>query len=183
MTAPDDAGTATDQPAPRYDSRVDTLSHSLRVGTLVGDIIAALLQRATAHDLSKTLSPEVEVFDEFSQKLAVTAYGSDQYWAHLTAMKPALAHHYANNAHHPEHYPDGIAGMSLIDLVEMLADWKASTERNPTGSLARSLPIQRDRFQISDQLYAILWNTARDLDWVTGEQYRAANIGPTADPT
>ena len=30
-------------------------------------------------------------------------YGSDEYKACLTEMKPALDHHYAANRHHPEH--------------------------------------------------------------------------------
>jgi len=44
-------------------------------------------------------------------------------------MKPALEHHYALYRHHPEHFQNGIDDMNLIDLVEMFADWKASSER------------------------------------------------------
>jgi len=77
-----------------------------------------------------------------------------------------LAHHYAHNRHHPEHFPDGINGMTLMDLVEMLADWKAATERHDDGSLARSLGIQQDRFGITHQLAQILTNTAEHLGWL-----------------
>ncbi|GAA2159282.1 hypothetical protein [Glycomyces lechevalierae] len=51
--------------------------------------------------------------------------------------------------------------------IEMLADWKAATERHADGDLARSLEIQKDRFGISDQLAQILENTAREMGWIT----------------
>lgn len=44
---------------PAYDSTADTLKHSLRVGTLMGQPIAELVQRSTRHDLSKTEPPEL----------------------------------------------------------------------------------------------------------------------------
>ena len=56
--------------------------------------------------------------------------------------------------------------MTLVDLVEMLADWKAATERHADGDMGRSLELQRDRFKIAPQLMSVLWNTARSLGWV-----------------
>jgi hypothetical protein len=56
--------------------------------------------------------------------------------------------------------------MTLVDLIEMLADWKAATERHDDGDLARSLDIQRDRFGLSDQLADILRNTAHHFGWI-----------------
>jgi Family of unknown function (DUF5662) len=50
--------------------------------------------------------------------------------------------------------------MTLVDLIEMLADWKAATERRDDGDLAKSLEIQQERFGLSDQVVAILRNTA-----------------------
>lgn len=60
-----------------------------------------------------------------------------------------------------------INGMTLVDLIEMLADWRAATERHNDGDLGKSLRIQRNRFGISDQLDEILWNTAREFGWLT----------------
>lgn len=149
-----------------YDSTADTLKHSLRVGELLGQPIAELVDRSTHHDLSKTRDPELAVFNEFTPKLKHSTYGSDEYKGFLVAMGEGLAHHYAANRHHPEHFTDGVGGMTLVDLVEMLADWKAASERHADGSLSKSLPIQRERFGISDQLAAILENTARQFGWL-----------------
>jgi hypothetical protein len=68
-----------------------------------------------------------------------------------------LAHHYAANSHHPEHYKEGIAGMDLFDLVEMFCDWKASAERNPADGVKLEYNVRQ--FDISPQLAAILANT------------------------
>jgi Family of unknown function (DUF5662) len=57
-------------------------------------------------------------------------------------MKPALGHHYAANRHYLEHFANGVNDVTLVDLVEMLADWKAATERSDTGDLRKSLEIE-----------------------------------------
>lgn len=152
-----------------YDSRADTLKHSQRVGELMAQVIKELLDRSMCHDRSKTHPPEVEVFNEFTPKLKDSTYGSDEYKGYLEAMGEGLAHHYAANRHHPEHFTNGIDGMTLVDLVEMLADWRAATERHADGNLGKSLRIQRDRFGISDQLWSVLWNTAEAMRWLPGE--------------
>jgi hypothetical protein len=55
--------------------------------------------------------------------------------------------------------------MSLLDLIEMLADWKAAGERYKDGSITQSLAHNRERFEMSDQLFAIFENTVRELGW------------------
>ena len=150
-----------------YDSTADTLKHSLRVGALMSPAIAELVDRSTGHDLSKTEPPELEIFNEFTPKLKTATYGSEEYKGFLVAMGDALKHHYANNRHHPEHNGAmGVAGMTLVDLIEMLADWKAATERHADGDLARSLEIQRERFGIPGMLAQIFRNTAAHFGWI-----------------
>lgn len=87
-----------------YDSRIDTYKHIAVVRGFILRVIQNLQSRSEAHDLSKLDSPEKEVFDEFTPKLAGSTYGSEEYKSFLAAMKPALDHHYAANDHHPEHH-------------------------------------------------------------------------------
>jgi hypothetical protein len=149
------------------DSTPETLEHIDRVAHLLSEITTNLWERSNEHDASKLLEPEKSAFDTLSQKLKDTVYGSEEYRSALREIKPALQHHYANNAHHPEHWPNGIVDMSLLDLIEMLADWKAATERmKDGGSLERSLLLNKDRFGIDDQLYYILVNTAMEMKWI-----------------
>ncbi len=148
-----------------YDSRPDTQKHAARVCELMSPVIAELTRRAGEHDASKMEPPELEAYDALTPRLKDLEYGSEEYRAGLREMKPAIRHHYAANRHHPEHFPDGIAGMTLTDLIEMLADWRAATERGKDGSMRKSLEIQRGRFAIGDQLWQVLANTADHYGW------------------
>lgn len=148
------------------DSTLATLQHSRRVDELLLQLVGAIQERVTKHDLSKMEDPEKSTFDEFFPKLKDSTYGSDEYKGFLAEMQVALDHHYANNRHHPEHFANGVSGMTLVDLVEMLCDWKAATGRHADGDLARSLVIQQERFGMTNQLTGILDNTARAFGWL-----------------
>lgn len=147
------------------DSTQDTRDHIHNVQSRLAEIRNRLEFRAIAHDASKLEEPEKSGFDMLSEQLSTLVYGSDEYRAALEAGKPTIEHHYAANSHHPEHWPNGIAGMSLLDIVEMLADWKAASERTKQGSIAQSLAYNKERFGIDDQLASILENTVRELGW------------------
>jgi hypothetical protein len=147
------------------DSTADTLEHISKVQARIQEVCNHLTVRAANHDMSKLAEPEKSGFDVLTAKLAELTYGSDEYRAALAEGKPTIEHHYAHNDHHPEHWPNGIAGMSLLAIVEMLCDWKAASERTKQGSIAASLKHNKDRFGIDDQLAAILENTVRELGW------------------
>jgi hypothetical protein len=142
-----------------YDSRPDTIAHVGEVRRLLDQVIAELKRRAAVHDASKLESPEKEAFDEYTPKLQATTYGSEEYRRYLAEMKPALDHHYAHNRHHPEWHKNGIRGMSLVDVVEMLVDWKAATLRHADGDIRRSVEQNQKRFGYSDELKQIFLNT------------------------
>jgi hypothetical protein len=148
---------------PPHPSLEDTAEHRLRVYHLMLNLAKTLVGRGVVHDFSKTVDPEVSVFDEFTPKLATSTYGSEEYKGFLAAMKPALDHHYAENRHHPEHYPNGVTDMTLVDLLEMVCDWKAASERHITGDVLKSIEINTKRFNVSNQLREILKNTALEL--------------------
>ena len=142
-----------------YDSTQDTLDHIAKVRQNLWEFTHELERRGQEHDASKLQSPEKEAFDEVTPQLRGLTYGSEEYKANIAKLGEALQHHYAVNSHHPEHYPNGIDGMTLCDLVEMFCDWKAATERHADGNLERSIEINRERFGMSDQLAAIFENT------------------------
>ena len=52
-----------------------------------------------------------------------------------------------------------LKGMTLIDLIEMLCDWKAATLRHADGGILKSIEYNKKRFGISDELCQILKNT------------------------
>lgn len=150
-----------------YDSTKDTLEHIRLVSALLKTCCMELLNRSVVHDNSKLETPEKELFDEYTPKLKDAIYGSDEYKQFLIDLKPALDHHYKNNSHHPEYYENGIDGMDLFDVLEMLMDWKAATSRTKNGDIMRSIEINKTRFGISDQLSKILLNTISNMNLQT----------------
>lgn len=167
------------------DSTQDTLAHRQMVVDFATDFCTSLLERADGygdktisdaaldfcndimdrayrHDESKLHEPEKERFDYVGthQHLSKHTYGSDEYKKSLEYLGPALDHHYQENDHHPQHFPNGISGMNLMQLVEMWLDWLAACKRNKNGNIYQSLEVNKDRFKISDQLYNVLLNQA-----------------------
>ena len=157
-----------------YDSREDTTKHIMRVRKLVRRFRHLLNVRSINHDDSKMSSPEKETFDRVTPKLKSLTYGSAEYRKTLAEMKTALEHHYANNRHHPEHFENGIDEMTLVDVVEMLCDWKAASERHDDGDIMKSIEINQERFNLSDQLANILKNTVLDMGLISEESINDA---------
>ena len=150
-----------------YDSRPDTHDHISIVRGYLTEIATLLLRRGNDHDLSKLEEPELGVFNEFTPKLADSTYGSDEYKGFLAGMQDeGLDHHYKVNDHHPEHFPNGIADMDLLQLTEMLCDWKAATLRHADGDLYKSIEMNQDRFGYGDETKQLLMKTAFNMGWL-----------------
>lgn len=128
-------------------------------------VVQELTQRSLVHDKSKTVEPELSMFDKYTATLKNTTYGSKEYFDILDEMKlDALPAHYEANRHHPEHFEKGIAEMTVIDLSEMLMDWWAATKRHKDGDIYKSIEINQERFGYDDKLKEVFVNTIRVLD-------------------
>jgi Family of unknown function (DUF5662) len=149
-----------------YDSRPDTYEHIAMVRAGLLHMAWDLILRAHRHDQSKLEAPELAIFDEYTPKLRDSTYGSLEYKALLAGMGEALQHHYAANDHHPEHFENGIADMDLIQVTEMLVDWKAATLRHADGDLTRSIEQNAERFGYGPEIKRLLLNTASNLEWL-----------------
>ncbi|GGN64316.1 DUF5662 family protein [Oceanobacillus indicireducens] len=144
--------------------RKDTINHINEVRRCLSRVIVELEERGRVHDKSKLESPEIEIFTEYTPKLASSTYGSTEYHENLKGMQKALKHHYENNSHHPEHYKNGIQGMNLLDIIEMFCDWKAATLRHVDGDIRKSIEINQKRFNYSDELKEIFKNSVAIFD-------------------
>src|SRR5687768_5660350 len=116
----------------KYDSTADTLLHMKKVSIYLNHAVSEILSRSDNHDFSKLGEPEKSSFDNAPHPSSLV-FGSDEYRQSIENLRPALEHHYANNSHHPQHYEGGVNDMDLFDVLEMLVDWKASTERTKDG--------------------------------------------------
>ncbi|MEL7039093.1 MAG: DUF5662 family protein [Cyanobacteria bacterium J06592_8] len=138
----------------------ETLKHIERVMQLLATMQHEITRRMFTHDRSKLHSPELEMFENFTEQLATMSYGSPEYeQCRQEMLQEALKHHYQNNRHHPEFFERGVLDMNLIDIIEMLCDWKASTERYFNGDIYQSIEHNAQRFQLTPELVKILQNT------------------------
>jgi hypothetical protein len=142
--------------------KMETIKHIHRVRHFMCLTIQELDRRAREHDQSKLESPEAEIYGEHYPKLAKCEYMSPEYKESIEHVRPAIEHHYKLNRHHPEFHPEGVNSMNFADMVEMLADWRAASERNPGGNLIASIQKNAARYGLSPQLVRIMENTARD---------------------
>lgn len=144
-------------------SKPDTIEHIRLVRTLLLKVARELTRRIEKHDETKLEEPEKPIYDEYTPKLEESEYGSEEYQQFLEEMEEALDHHYAEYRHHPEHFDGGIQDMHLLDLLEMVVDWRAATERHQDGDIYSSIAKNADRFEYGDELKAIFVNTA---NWI-----------------
>jgi len=119
-----------------------------------------LSERILTHDRSKIVDGmERNVYAAVVPEFYGKQFGTDDHKAVGAKLGPAWQHHLEHNRHHPEHFENGINGMTLIDLIEMLCDWKSAGLREEKDSLYRSIDMLKDRHNIGPQLEAILINT------------------------
>lgn len=150
-----------------FDSRPDTWRHIHQVRFYMGEVVKRLMDRAHVHDMSKLQEPELAVFDRITPRLRNATYPSAEYDELRAAVGDGLKHHYENNDHHPEHFENGVADMDLLQVMEMLADWKAATLRHENGDLRTSIEHNANRFGYGEEFKRLLMNTARNMGWLT----------------
>jgi hypothetical protein len=137
------------------------LRHQALVRKYLLQLAKALEARALVHDLSKLQLDEFSGFVEIQQIARQHKLDSPEYKASINHQAVQL--HLARNPHHPEYHDDGIYDMSLLDLIEMVTDWKAAGETYGKTSLEESLPIQKERFKMTDEQYRLIQLIAEDL--------------------
>ena len=143
------------------DDTTKTIITVLRHITLVREALLSISQnlekQMLRHDLSKFYEDEFFGFTQINRVAREHKYGSPEYQASLRAVEPnPIKLHYSRNSHHPEHYKNGIDDMSLIDIIEMVADWYAASLTYGQTSFEESLEISIKRFNLSpEQIYLV----------------------------
>lgn len=137
----------------------DTMEHKTRVSILLTKVSKDLIRRGQLHDNSKFKSPEKEIYEMNHDKLTQARFGSEEYEKLMQGeMAVAIDHHYKENDHHPEHFPDGIVDMNLVQIMEMLADIIAVSDAKGTDVI-KTLPDFMRQKDIPENFYTVLRNT------------------------
>lgn len=143
-------------------------AHLRGVQSWMRHVVTLWVARMVTHDQSKYSTPELPLIHE-KARLDSLPFNTPEYHAALAKIKEAVKAHYECNAHHPEHYPDGVLDMSLLDLLEMICDWRVAAEMNGT-ELTESFDSCVERFKIPPDLRRILLNTYREMEWIYWEK-------------
>ena len=130
------------------------MRHCLNVKQALGKIISNLQNRAEMHDYSKLEDDEFDAVIHY-QKLDGLKYGSDAYKAKMNEIRQFTGEgwhlHCQRNSHHPEHHQH-IDDMNLLDIIEMVCDWKAANATyNTSGQSFRdSAAACMERYDFND---------------------------------
>jgi len=151
------------------------MEHIQKVDDLLALCIEELRKRGVEHDKSKLDPPEKDYFDKYTPMLKNTTYGSDEYKKYLREMKKGVTHHYHHNRHHPEHWEEGISGMNLIDLLEMVCDWYAASQRHADGDIYKSIEQNQARFLYTDSMKSIFKYTVQFIKRQEAKRAEAEN--------
>ena len=152
-----------------YNSFEDTGKHIETVRYYMEMAMHILRGRGLAHDRSKFEEPEKTGFDLLTPEFREMEYGGPE-WREVTQhplVKLAIKHHHENNSHHPQYYTNGIMGMSLFDMIEMLCDWKAATDRNPNGNMRKNMIFNFQEFKIPHPMCVVLDKTALEMGFIS----------------
>jgi hypothetical protein len=123
----------------RTNEHIERVGRCLLAVEEVTEYAGQLAERAKIHDASKFESTERIPYIWLTEFYRCKR-DSDPF-AYPDGMKPrvrdAIAHHMANNRHHPEFHADP-NHMTEVDLIEMVCDWTAmAQEFNQCGGSAR----------------------------------------------
>lgn len=159
--------------------RLDTTAHIVKVQEILNQFTTQLHERGVNHDASKFSMKEAPLFAKHTAELSTLTYMSPEYLKSLDNLKLALNHHYKENRHHPEYhiYKYAKAGtnvvrqantdwMNLIDVMEMLADWRAASLRHADGDIMTSIEKNQERFGYDNGVKELMKNTARFCGWL-----------------
>lgn len=143
----------------KFDSAPSTEAHIRTVQRIGDTVIKSLEDRFTWHDSSKTCDPEKACYDKYIPMLQKAKYGSKEYYDIKKEMeKDGLNHHFQVNRHHPEHFENGISGMTIVDLVEYFVDTYAASTRSDTQYSA-GVKMNQEKHKLPDELVQIFMNT------------------------
>lgn len=144
---------------------ITMLRHRIAVQRNLRRISQQIEARIIEHDSSKFQEDEFEGFVEINVVARVHPYGSEEYKNSISHNK-AVELHWSRNRHHPEYNRDigkGVEAMTLVDMIELVCDWKAASETYGQTSFQESLAIQSKRFNLTPEQEYVIGLIARSI--------------------
>lgn len=140
------------------------INHKEKVKKLISNMSTLLWKRGDSHDDSKLEEPEFSGYAENFISEEKRDPESEEYQECREKLEETITIHHRKNRHHPEFFGNGIKGMTLIDICELLCDWVATTRIQDKGNLRITIERNREKYKFSKELEQILLNTLELLD-------------------
>lgn len=135
------------------------LDHKKKVKDRMLFLAKEIIKRAEEHDDSKLKPPEINWLIEMDKEPKVE-YGTPEYFEKIKKWDKFFKHHYKNNNHHPAHYNEqGVYGMTIVDLVEMMCDVISYIKELHVYQASKIIKEQKERFDMDEGIAQILINT------------------------
>jgi len=125
-------------------------------------ITAALDYRAFTHDNTKIEKPDQKhLLDLLGPRNNTNPdYGTHEYYARIGDF---CRSHHANSTHHPEHFENGVSGMTLIDFIEHLCDTNGARIRYGNGDIVDNIANQAKKYKYTQNFFNLCTNTNKRL--------------------
>ena len=159
-----------------FDFLCDIILHVGEVQENIEEFTSELKKRGLAHDRTKFLALEFDAFVSTREDFKRANYGSEEYKRCVDEAHGAVVHHHENNRHHTHYHKNGIDDMNMIDIIEMVCDWKAASRRSPDMDFAGSIDHAFKKYGVGKQLGRILKNTFEQLGWIKPGEPTTAKI-------
>jgi len=145
--------------------QAEIMLHQTDVFNLMQVVLDEVEYRQATHDKSKLRDEEFPTYAKIIPQMEGLPLGSPESKALVKKLGPALQHHYKHNRHHPEHFKNGVAGMHLIDLIEMICDWVTVNKAKGDGNIRKAMTgYLFQKHGIEGQLAEVLLNTVDFLE-------------------
>lgn len=144
----------------------EVIKHRQSVNKKLNFLSKEISKRGEEHDLSKLQYPEINWLIQMDKEPKYE-YGTKEYFQKMKKWNKFFVHHYTNNRHHPDHFQEGVYGMTLVDLCEYISDIISYYDEMHVGDAIKTIEKQKERFKLDEQLSQILKNTLIEyFSWV-----------------
>lgn len=140
---------------------LETKKHIEQVQQCLKDICSKLQLRSYDHDMSRYRRPGSLKFREVYSELKETEGNDEIHLSILEKLRILREKYFKTCRYCPESHDNNVSEMNLVDLLELLSDWKADS-----SDLKKTIIENQKKYKYTDELMNVLLNTAKYLGWI-----------------
>jgi len=140
------------------------VQHKKAISDIMYKLADMIRKRADAHDDSKLDSTEFNKWSLNYLPESKRNLDNKEFKKTFEKLGEVREIHYSKNRHHLEFFNGDIKKINIIDLLEIICDWIASTANQDKGNLRLTIERAKERFKFSKEIEHIILNTLELLE-------------------